>query len=222
MSKNFKEFLVLFLIPAAFLSTANNIRNSQLFSITKNKGTIQDSNNVIIDSNVSLGEALSGIDIPPRVKNLLTIVNVYYYSFDGRLHRGQIVINKYLAKDIMEIFNLIKERKFPIKKVVPVFRYNRNDIASMEDDNTSAFNYRIVKGTKKLSEHAMGRAIDINPVQNPQIKNGVITPKGSLYKFNLPGTISDTSFIVKFFLEKGWDWGGNWKHFKDYQHFEKH
>jgi peptidoglycan LD-endopeptidase CwlK len=222
MSKSFKKFLVLFFIPAAFLSTANSVINNKLFSVRNNKGNIQDSIKVFTDSNVSLDEALSGIDIPPRIKSLLTIVNVYYYSFDGRLHRGQIVINKYLAKDIEDIFSLIKERKFPVKKVVPVFKYNWNDIASMEDNNTSAFNYRIVKGTKKLSEHAKGRAIDINPGQNPQVKNGLITPKGSLYRINLPGTISDTSFIVKFFLGKGWRWGGDWKHLKDYQHFEKH
>ncbi len=222
MSKSFKKFLVLFLIPAGFLSTAGLKRNSQLFSIGKDKKIIQDSNKIIIDSDFSLKEALSGISIPPGIKKLLTLVNVYYYSFDGRLHKGQIVINKYLAKDIQEIFNLIKKRKFPVNKVVPVFKYNWNDMASMKDNNTSAFNYRIVKGTNKLSEHATGRAIDINPQQNPQIKNGVINPKGSVYKINIPGTISDTSFIVKFFTEKGWNWGGNWKHFKDYQHFEKH
>jgi peptidoglycan LD-endopeptidase CwlK len=91
----------------------------------------------------------------------------------------------------------------------------------MKADNTSAFNYRTVKGTKILSKHATGRAIDINPRLNPQIKNGIAVPRGAIYNKRLPGTISDSSFIVHIFLAKGWRWGGHWKHLRDYQHFEK-
>ncbi len=221
MSKNFIKFLVLFFMTALFLSNSYGIKKNRHTSITGKEINITDSVKVITDSNCSLSEALSGIDIPASIRKLLTIVSVYYYSFDGRLHKGQIVINKNLAEDIKEIFKKIEKRKFPVDKVIPIYKYNWDDKVSMEADNTSAFNYRTVKGTKSLSKHASGRAIDINPKLNPQIKNGIATPKGSFYNKKLPGTISDSSFIVSSFLAKGWRWGGNWKRSKDYQHFEK-
>lgn len=215
------KILVLFFMTALFLSNSGRIKKNQLTSITSKEINISDSVKVITDSNCSLSKALSGIDIPASIRKLLTIVTVYYYSFDGRLHKGQIVINKNLAEDIKEIFKKIEERKFPVDKVIPIYKYNWDDKTSMKADNTSAFNYRTVKGTKTLSRHASGRAIDINPKLNPQIKNGIALPKGAVYNKRLPGTISDSSFIVRIFLGKGWRWGGHWKHLKDYQHFEK-
>lgn len=221
MSINFKRFLMLFFIPVIFLTSRNNLIDiNPAFTSKKNKN-VSESIDIIVDSNCSLQEALSGINIPLRIKKILVIVNVYYYSFDGKIHKGQIVINKALAKDIKEIFDQIKKRKFPIQKVIPIYKYNWNDNISMEDNNTSAFNYRKIKGTEKLSYHATGRAIDINPRLNPQIKNGKVFPEGFSYNIKTPGTISDTSFIVESFLKKGWFWGGNWKQSKDYQHFEK-
>jgi peptidoglycan LD-endopeptidase CwlK len=218
MNINHKKSFIVFSLPVLFLFFQNNFTSN----ISKQQ-KLEDSSGsyIIIDSNYLLKEALSGTDIPPVIKKSLSIIDVFYYSFDSKLHRGQVVINKKLAEDIKDIFFLIKERKFPVEKVIPVFKYNWNDEASMEDNNTSAFNYRKVPGTKVLSYHAIGRAIDINPGLNPQIKNGHIFPKGSTYNENSPGAISDTSFIVKAFLLKGWRWGGNWKHLKDYQHFEK-
>ena len=221
MSKNFIKFLVLFLIPALFLTTADGIKYIRLYPFHEYKMFNPDSIKVITDSNCSLHEALSGKYIPVMIRKMLTIVTVYYYSFDGKLHKGQIVINKNLAGDIKNIFQKIRDRKFPIEKVIPIYKYNWNDKSSMEDNNTSAFNYRVVKGSNKMSKHATGKAIDINPKLNPQIIKGIFSPRGSFYNINLPGTISDTSFIVKVFTGKGWSWGGNWKHLKDYQHFEK-
>jgi hypothetical protein len=69
--------------------------------------------------------------------------------------------------------------------------------------------------------HANGLAIDINPKQNPYVKNGKSIPAGSEYKLNNMGTIEPDSKIVKVFKEKGWVWGGDWKSLKDYQHFQK-
>ncbi|MFZ0453875.1 MAG: M15 family metallopeptidase [Ignavibacteriaceae bacterium] len=221
MSKNFIKFLVPFFVPALFLAGAKRIKVYQPSLFALKKICVNDTVKIISDSNCSLSEALSGKNIPSSIRKLLTIVPVYYYSFDGRLHKGQIVINKNLAEDIKEIFKKIKERKFPIDKVIPIYKYNWDDKTSMKDDNTSAFNYRTVKGTKILSKHASGRAIDINPKLNPQIKNRLTIPKNSFYNKRLPGTVSDTSFIVRAFLAKGWRWGGHWKHLKDYQHFEK-
>jgi len=176
---------------------------------------------IIIDSHIKLEEALMGKEIPnPNTKNL-RIIDVEYYSFDNRLHRGQVVIHKDLAEDIKEIFTLIKEKKFPIKKVVPINKYNWSDEASMKDNNTSAFNYRVISGTRTFSTHAQGRAIDINPFLNPQIKKGKTFPEGAVYNKYARGTITAHSWLTHEFYKRGWRWGGDWKFTQDYQHFER-
>jgi hypothetical protein len=91
----------------------------------------------------------------------------------------------------------------------------------MLDNNTSGFNYRVVKGTTRLSKHSFGRAIDINPWLNPEIINQEVLPEGAVYDTQKEGTIAGSSFIVKLFKEKGWEWGGDWVNYKDYQHFQK-
>ena len=176
---------------------------------------------IIIDSHITLGESLKGKEIPNTNTKNLRIINVEYYSFDNRLHMGQVVIHKDLAGDIKEIFTLIKEKKFPIKKVIPIKNYNWSDEASMKDNNTSAFNYRVISGTRTFSTHALGRAIDINPFLNPQIKNGKISPEGASYNKYKRGTITANSWLTHEFYKRGWRWGGSWKFTKDYQHFEK-
>ena len=161
---------------------------------------------IIIDSHMKLEEAFMGKEIPnPNTKNL-RIIDVEYYSFDNRLHRGQVVIHKDLAEDIKEIFTLIKEKKIPIKKVVPINKYNWSDEASMKDNNTSAFNYRVISGTRTFSTHAQGRAIDINPFLNPQIKKGKTFPEGAVYNKYARGTITAHSWLTHEFYKRGWRW----------------
>jgi peptidoglycan LD-endopeptidase CwlK len=176
---------------------------------------------IIIDSNYSLEEALNGISIPTSVKNDLELVTVKYYGFDDRLHQGQLIVNKKIADDIKEIFEIIEEIKFPIEKVVPMSEYSWSDEKSMDDNNTCSFNYRFISGTRIISMHASGLAIDINPRQNPYIKNGNCIPAGTAYKEEVKGTIKPNSELVKAFKERGWTWGGDWKSLKDYQHFQK-
>ena len=101
-------------------------------------------------------------------------------------------------------------------------RKTRQAVTSMSNDNnTVAFNYRKVKGSKVLSAHSYGMAIDINPIQNPHIKGKVIQPPNAKYDPKVKGTILRDSEIVKEFIKRGWQWGGRWKSSKDYQHFEK-
>ena len=176
---------------------------------------------IILDCNYTFEEAIKGIEIPNSISKQLTLISVEYYSFDDRLHKGQLVVNKKAAKDIEEIFNFIKESKFPIDKVIPAVKFNWDDDASMNDNNTVAFNYRKVKGSKVLSAHSYGMAIDINPLQNPHIKGKVIQPDKGKYNVNASGTIIRDSKLVKEFVKRAWQWGGRWKSSKDYQHFEK-
>ncbi len=179
------------------------------------------SENIIVDSDYSLEQAVNGIDIPHEIRKNLVIIDVQYYSFDSKLHQGQVVVSKDLSSDIEKIFAKIKNEKFPVAKAIPIVYYGWNDEKSMEDNNTSAFNYRFIAGTKKLSNHSFGTAIDINPLLNPYIRKDLHQPKGSVYNPSRPGTITKNSFLVNEFRKLGWDWGGNWKDRIDYQHFEK-
>lgn len=177
---------------------------------------------IIIDSEMTLSDALAGSKAPKNILDNLIILNVEYFSFDSKIHKGQLVIHKDLAKDVIYIFNLIKEKKFPIEKVIPIVHYGWSDNKSMEDNNTSAFNYRKVAGKDKLSNHSFGFAIDFNPFQNPAVYNdGSSSPKGSNYSKKASGTITSDNFITLELKKLGWTWGGDWTSLKDYQHFEK-
>ena len=176
---------------------------------------------VIIDSNLTFEESVSGLEFPEEIKNNLKLTDVFYYSFDGKLHKGQVVIHKNLENEIKDIFKQIEKSKFPIDKVIPICKYSWSDSASMADNNTSAFNYRIIKGTKKLSLHSYGIAIDINPFLNPWVKGNEVDPHNAVYRPGEPGTLTSTSIVVQLFKDKGWQWGGDWKSYQDYQHFDK-
>jgi hypothetical protein len=160
---------------------------------------------------------------PREIFERLVLVPVRFWSFDGREDEGNIVINHDLASDVKELFDSMFREKFPLASVVPISdpRFAWDDERSMQANNTSAFNYRAIAGTTKISHHARGRAIDINPLLNPFIKGDIVQPKGAVYDLLRPGTIAADSFIVLFLKERGWTWGGDWTSLKDYQHFEK-
>ncbi|MCX5710623.1 MAG: M15 family metallopeptidase, partial [Candidatus Omnitrophica bacterium] len=183
--------------------------------------------NPIIDCNMSLSSALRKYS-PPEFKKRQRLIDVLYYSFDGKIHKGQLVIDERLVPDIREVFKVALNTRFPIKSVIPIShdRFYRNgkwnsDDQSMMANNTSAFNYRTATGARSLSNHAYGFAIDINPVQNPYIKRNRVLPPGAVYNTSRPGTLYEGSPVVKTFKRLDWTWGGNWKSLKDYQHFEK-
>jgi len=222
MSKKYFILLILFLV---FI--LNGCVTKQVFleqSAQPLGGSLQ---NPIIDSNITLTEALKKYALP-KFKENQKLIEVLYYSFDGKIHKGQLVIDKRLAQDMREIFRLVLENKFPIGSVIPISsdrffkdgKWNEDD-QSMMANNTSAFNYRTATASKKLSKHAYGFAIDINPVQNPYIKGKIVLPPNAVYDENVPGTLGSNSLVVKSFIRLGWTWGGNWKSLKDYQHFEK-
>jgi len=198
--------------------------NSQLINHSSGGNNTMDNSSsieLILDSQFTLDEALIGQKIPASVKTNLTLVNVFYYGFDEKLHHGQLVVHKEVAEDVKEIFEIIRQIHFPIEKVVPICEYKWSDEKSMQDNNSSGFNYRFISGSKILSKHASGLAIDINPKQNPYIKNGITSPAGSVYDIDAEGTITSDSPIVAEFKKRGWTWGGDWKSLKDYQHFQK-
>lgn len=177
---------------------------------------------VIVDSSMSFTEAVEGTTAPEAVILTMSMVDVLYYSFDGRKHQGQIIVNRDLEDDVYEIFNYIEKILFPVEKVVPIVAYQWNDQRSMADNNSSSFNFRTIDGTTKLSMHSLGKAIDINPTQNPVIyPNGVVAPPGAKYLPDERGTFTADHPVVQEFLRRGWHWGGNFEQPKDYHHFEK-
>ena len=175
----------------------------------------------IIDSAMSFEEAIAGITIPAEILENLALVDVQYVSFDGLLHQGQLIIHKELAEDVKERFAELLALHFPIQKIIPIVQYGWDDIASMEDNNSSGFNYRVILGTDRLSNHSYGRAIDINTSTNPyNAIDGSILPKGAVYDVTEPGTFVADSSAVGVFTSYGWTWGGSWTE-PDWQHFEK-
>ncbi|MGE5480665.1 MAG: M15 family metallopeptidase [Chloroflexota bacterium] len=175
-----------------------------------------------IDSKLTFEEAVKGSPAPDSIIKSLTLLDVEYYSFDGKLHRGQLVVSKDVAKDAREVFELIKTEKFPVAKVIPIVKFGWDDEKSMSANNTSSFCYRKVAGKKTLSRHALGRAIDINPFLNPVIyPGGRVSPKGAKRIPGNPGVFTPDSPIVKEFLKRGWRWGGMWKDPVDNHHFDK-
>jgi hypothetical protein len=229
MTKKYLFFLSSFL--ALFLSGCAGVpRTGSISMIPPGQfvpmplGSIQ---NPIIDSDIVLSDGLRKW-APTGIKRKQEIVDVLYYSFDGRVHRGQIVIDERLTGDIRKVFNVALEARFPIASVIPIShdKFNKNgrfnsDGQSMKANNTSGFNYRRATGKKTLSMHSYGYAIDINPVQNPYIKRRTVFPHGAVYDPSKSGTLTRDCSVVKTFIRLGWIWGGNWKSLKDYQHFEK-
>ncbi len=177
---------------------------------------------IIIDSAMSFSEAIEGSTAPLEIIDSLSMIDVYYHSFDGLRHQGQILVDARLEDDIYEIFERIDRLKFPVGKVIPIVSYQWEDGDSMADNNSSAFNFRVIADTNKLSLHSFGRAVDINPVQNPVIyPTGLIAPTGAVYRPENHGTFTTDHPVVSEFLKRGWHWGGNFEQPKDYHHFEK-
>lgn len=162
----------------------------------------------------------------------LRYLKVLYYDFNAETQIGELVCNQAIAQDLVEIFYELYQNEYQIDKIRLIDEYAGDDTLSMEDDNTSCFNYRVVDGTTKLSKHALGLAIDINPFYNPYIVfnrptqgETYISPKGSeIYadrSQTFPYKIDYDDLCYRLFKEHGFTWGGDWNSTKDYQHFQK-
>ena len=153
----------------------------------------------------------------------LRYLQLDYWGFDGREHRGELVVHADWADGIVAVFDDLFTLEYPIEQMVLVDEYDGDDRRSMAANNTSAFNCRLISGTARWSEHAFGRAIDINPVQNPYVRGTTIQPPaGAAFvdrTLDLPGMIHAGDEVVTAFAEIGWKWGGDWVNSKDYQHF---
>ena len=156
----------------------------------------------------------------------LRYLQLAYYDFYGVQQMGEMVCNAAIAQDLLEIFQALYEAQYRIHSIRLVDDFGGSDDASMRADNTSCFNFRTVPGQKKLSRHAMGMAVDVNPLENPYIDSrGRILPvEGTPYADrtkDFPHKIDRGDLCYKLFREHGFTWGGAWTRSKDYQHFQK-
>jgi len=179
----------------------------------------------LVDNAVALGDDSNfscPLPIPQEVRANLVVLLIEYISLDGAHHFGQLVVHKGIERAVREIFEILLFLRFPIANMAPISSYGWNDEASMAANNTSAFNYRNIDGDdrERLSWHAYGLAIDINPLFNPCLKDGTAVPSGAFYQPLRPGTITANSDIVALFRAYGFEWGGAWETPKDYQHFQ--
>ncbi len=158
----------------------------------------------------------------------LRYLSLLYKDVEGNVHEGEMICNKKIADTLIDIFRQLYEADYPIEKMVLIDEYAGDDDASMSDNNTSCFNYRVVSGTNNLSKHAMGLAVDLNPRYNPYIRkvNGAesIEPEnGKEYadrSQDFQYKIDKEDLAYKLFTQAGFTWGGSWKSVKDYQHFQ--
>jgi hypothetical protein len=153
----------------------------------------------------------------------LRLVTITHWGFDGRPHPGELVVHADHAERIRDVFAALFEARFPIEQVRLVDEFGADDDRSMAANNTSAFNCRRAWGSSRWSEHAYGRAVDINPVQNPYRtgSGAVLPPAGREFlrrDADAPGLITRGGPVVAAFASIGWRWGGAWSN-PDYQHF---
>ena len=166
-------------------------------------------------------------------RNDLRYLQVKHVDFNGKTQTGELVCNKAIAQDLLDIFRELFKQRYPIASIRLIDDFGADDEASMRANNTSCFCYRTINGSTKLSAHSRGMAIDINPLQNPCVR---YTKDGKLRRIQ-PDTkearnhmnrtsgkahmITRNDLCYRLFVKHGFTWGGAWRSVKDYQHFEK-
>lgn len=165
----------------------------------------------------------------------LRYLKVLHYNYDHKIQVGELIVNQKIAQDCQNVFYELFLEEYEISSMYLIDKYWTGngvdtDTNSIADNNTSAFNYRVVPGSNHLSNHAKGFAIDLNPVENPYV---TYTADGEFAKYykdmeqyidrdsGKPHMITHEDAAFRIFSKYGFSWGGDWVNSKDYQHFEK-
>ncbi len=165
-------------------------------------------------------------ELSPVNLDALAFLTLSYYGFDDKIHQGEMVVHHSIAEEVIEIFQELFDARFPIERMNLIDYFGGNDALSMESNNSYGFCYRAnITFPDQLSKHSYGLAIDINPIQNPYIKESTILPKSGKSFLNRSnshkGIILPNSAAVIAFTKRGWIWGGSFEGRIDYHHFEK-
>ncbi len=155
----------------------------------------------------------------------LRYLHVLHKDLEGNTHEGELICNVYIAYDVLDILMKLYEANYPIEKIRLVDEYNADDETSMRDNNSSSFNFRFISHTTKISKHGLGLAVDINTLYNPYVNRKGETEPATAGAYldrtkDFPYKIDHNDLCFKLFTEHGFEWGGDWKSVKDYQHFE--
>jgi hypothetical protein len=147
-----------------------------------------------------------------------------YVGFDGRDHRGELVVNRDAVKAMRVAFGALYAQRFPIRRMRLVDHYGADDYRSIEADNTSAFNCRRATGATRWSQHAYGRAVDVNTIENPYVYADGTTTHAKSRPYldrsrHRKGMAYSGGVLVRAFDRAGWKWGGRWPLPTDFQHF---
>ena len=158
----------------------------------------------------------------------LRYLHVLHRDLEGNEHEGEMIVNVHIAGDVLDILKKLYEADYPIEKIRLIDEYGADDELSMEDNNSSSFNFRFISHTTRISKHGLGLAVDINTLYNPYTKivdgERIIEPvTAEAYldrEADFPYKIDEDDLCYRLFIEKGFEWGGSWEDRKDYQHFE--
>jgi hypothetical protein len=162
-----------------------------------------------------------GCPVAPASLRLITMT---YRGFDHQVHTGRLVVNAAVTGKLIRVFRKLFAMRYPIRRMVPVAAYHGSDFASIQADNTSAFNCRDATGSSSWSEHAYGLAVDLDPCQNPYVYADGYEAHKRCRKYvdrslRDPGIVHPGDKVVRAFASVGWGWGGSWAGDRDYQHF---
>jgi hypothetical protein len=161
---------------------------------------------------------------PVRIRDL-RLLKLDYWGFGGRVRLGRLIVHEDQALRMKRVFSKLFYADFRIRRMLLIDAYNGSDDRSMDANNTSAFNCRFVAGTTTWSQHAYGRAIDINPIRNPYVAGSHVSPEaGRPYadrSRHAIGMIHGGDAVVRAFAVANWKWGGYWSYPRDYMHFSR-
>ena len=155
----------------------------------------------------------------------LRLVTVTHWDFHGRTARGELVVHRDVAAAVVQVFRALHAARFPVARMDTVEVFGGDDARSMAANNSSAYNCRATTGGTGWSEHAYGRAVDVNPVQNPYVRGTTVLPEAGRAHLDRsvrrPGMVLAGDAVVRAFAAVGWEWGGDFRTLKDYQHFSQ-
>jgi hypothetical protein len=153
----------------------------------------------------------------------LRYLQVSFWGFDHRPHRGELIVHEDHARGVVGVFRKLYAARFPLEQLTLPTSAERDPTPSGDGNGTGAMVCRATTGQTFWSAHALGLAIDINPFQNPYLKGDLVIPElASAYldrSWRRPGMIHPDGVVVRAFRAIGWSWGGDWRTLKDYQHF---